>query len=696
VARIFLSIALVALIAGCSSGTTKPPPDAGRDAGTMPRDAEAGDAPANDADPPDAGEVIDSGVSDSGDSDAAFDAGNVPDTGGGDTGPRPIVILMIGDGMGAGQREAASIYAHGAPGRLFMESLPHRGELETGSLSGITDSAAAATAMATGVQTYNRALGIDRDGNPVETILERAQREGYGAGVVSTASLPHATPAAFSAHVSERFQYVEIANDQARNVRPFVALGGGALFYNPAGAGSQRTDDGLIAPLVQAGWQYVSSSAELAAASPANGQKLLGIFAPEHLDYVVDRQQNTTQPTLTEMTLSALTFLDSYDKGFFLMIEGAKIDMASHANDPLRAITETLAFDDAVRTVSTWAMGREDVTLIVSADHECGGLTVTQSNGAGTVPDISWRWGLHTNTRIGIFGSGPGSELLGSEIHTHTWVNALMKSKLFREPLAAPAPIIIPDGRLTDLRHRAATQAAPTAFGAGFNQLDALLLDADQYGLAIGIEGLVEWDKNALIILLDIDYGASTGPARIFGAFTDRNGRVDSILSSLKLEDPDITGFGADFALVSWGGADPRIDELSTDAGLRGLRAPFGRTDDLGWYSAAINFGEGVRTRAATMPLANEGFEGFIPWATLYPDFGGRVPANATIAIAAILVNDAGTYLSNQALPPFDASVTTNPGSALTKPPGLAVFVVDADGDGIADGNAAPSVVLTP
>src|SRR5688500_8907823 len=154
-----------------------------------------------------------------------------------DTGPTapPAVIVMIGDGMGMEQLEVASRFAHGAPGMLAMEQLAHRGELRTGGPSGVTDSAAAATVMATGVYTYNGNIGVDRAEEPVETILERAKVRGWATGVVTTTSLPHATPAGFTAHVDSRAEYEEVLRQQVREKRADVMVGGGEPVLGAAG-----------------------------------------------------------------------------------------------------------------------------------------------------------------------------------------------------------------------------------------------------------------------------------------------------------------------------------------------------------------------------------------------------------------------------------------------------------------------------
>lgn len=600
-------------------------------------------------------------------------AGSVPDAGGDASGSsKRIVILMIGDGMGRGQREAASLFAHGAPGQLFLESLPKRGTVITSGPSGTTDSAASATTMATGHRTFNGSIGIDRDGMPVQTVVELAHELGMPAGVVATAAIPHATPAAFTAHRDSRHDLTEIASDQVRVVKPDVMLGGGAQYF------TELADD------LAAGYHVVHTAEELAAA-PASGS-LAGLFAAEHLAYTIARPTETTEPTLLEMSRAALDRLDrASPDGFFLMIEGSRIDMASHGNLLAEAIGETIDFDATVRGVVEWAAGRDDVTLIVTSDHECGGLEVVTGHGAGTLPDVRWRWLQHTNAPVGVYAQGPGTEVFDGTVVDHRAIYGVIASRLRGVPYEPPAPERIPDGRLADLPYVAATQVNASGFGTGYNELDALHLAADERGLAIGVAGVFEQDHNAVVVLIDVDFGASTGPARLRGALTDTDGIADAILSALSLDEPATAGFGADVALVAHGAQDPWIEQTVTEAGLRGLRAPYGQASNLGWFGVATNFGDGTKSLASPAPPvapdASRGWEVHVPWERLYPD--GR-PAGARLAIAAVLVNDDGGYTSNQALPPFPAD-TANPGRTPTALPGIVVFTIDGDGDGVVD-----------
>jgi alkaline phosphatase len=606
------------------------------------------------------------------------DAGAV-DAGAPDTttpGVAPAVIILIGDGMGPGQLAAASGYAHGAPGMLAMQALPVQGQVRTGGPSGITDSAAAATVMATGVYTYNGNIGVDRAEQPVESIVERAHARGWATGVVTTSSLPHATPAGFTAHVDSRAELQAIADQQVMETRADVMLGGGSQYFTAHG------DD-----LAAAGYQVVGTAAELATAA-ATATRLFGTFAPDHMTYVEERPADTTEPMLADMAAAALDVLDRDPDGFFLMIEGARIDMASHGNHLVDAIQQTIAFDATVAAVAAWAAARGNTTVIVTADHECGGLEIVSAAGAGEYPQVAWRWGAHTNARVSIFADGPGTEVLDGALVDHRWVYEIARARVdgdtFREPGRTP----IPDGELGDLRHRAAVQTVATGFGVGSNQLDALWVDATADGLFVGVEGVFEWHANAVELWLDADPGAGTGPGGLADSLSDATGAADGVLRASKIGPPALPGFGVDLAVISVGGSDPHVEDLQDDGGLRGVRAPYGAPADLGWHGAAINFGSVRTTGVAIAPVAGQGMEVFVPWAALYP--AGR-PAGARVGVAAVLVNSDGGYSSNQALPPFPAG-TPNPGRTVTALPGVVLYDVDHDGDGVVDGDQPPVV----
>jgi len=401
------------------------------------------------------------------------------------------------------------------------------------------------------------------------------------------------------------------------------------------------------------------------------------------MDYVRDRLGNE-QPTLKQMSLKALELLNARNTGLFIMIEGARIDMASHGNDLPRTIDETLAFDDAVRAVATWAEGHDNVTLLVTADHECGGLELIEDAPAEQLPTVHWRWGQHTNARVDIFGLGSRSAVFDGEVRNHRWVHADLLAAVTNTEIARPTKQIVADGNLRDLRYLVAEQETVSGFGEGYNELNSMRVDADAEGLTVGLSGLVEADANALVLFIDTDMGTGAG---LSSDLSDTDGQVDSLLSSLPMTPTTAAGFAPEFVVVTIGAMAPHKEELLDLAGMRGLIAPYGSPDDLGWFGVSMNFGNHVRT--ANLPQqadSQEGYEVTLPWSELYPEYGGTIPMGARVGLAAILVNTSGSFLSNQALPTFPVG-TENPGAAMTTWPGAVDIFLDHNNDGHVDVN---------
>ncbi len=314
------------------------------------------------------------------------------------------VILLIGDGMGPQQLGLLSMYAHLAeesevPDRLpAIERVIEGGTLalvrtDTGGL--VADSASAATQLATGKRAGSEMIGIDAQGNPAETVAERAKRLGKSAGLVTDTRVTHATPAAFAAHQRHRTMENEIAVDMFEN-RVDVLMGGGLRNWVPADASnegptqdsvrqltgwtgkisSKREDNrNLLLEARRAGYNLVFDRQAMAEARAP----LLGLFAVSEMqDAMSERTQLTshgrTQPTLAEMTAAAIDVLSADPDGFFLMVEGGQIDWAGHNNDAGTLLHELLRFDRAVRVAYEWAKGRDDTMVVVTADHETGGF----------------------------------------------------------------------------------------------------------------------------------------------------------------------------------------------------------------------------------------------------------------------------------------------------------------------------------
>jgi len=238
--------------------------------------------------------------------------------------------------------------------------------------SPITDSAAAATALASGVKTNNGMVGVAPDGSRVESILEQSQRAGKSVGLITTVGITHATPACFAAHVSSRGEQEEIAAQMVAG-RVDLLLGGGRREFIPQAEGGTREDGrNLLREAQQAGYALALSPADLAG---ARNLPLLGLFAASELGYAIDRPQG--QPTLAEMTAKAVELLSRDGDGFFLMVEGGMIDFGAHANDLAMVMHEVLAFDEAIGVAAEYAAAHPDMLLVVTGDHETGGLSLT-------------------------------------------------------------------------------------------------------------------------------------------------------------------------------------------------------------------------------------------------------------------------------------------------------------------------------
>ena len=295
---------------------------------------------------------------------------------------RPLnVILMIADGCGP----ASATLARGVAGRpLALDSILV-GQVETHSSSSrVTDSAAAATAMASGVKTANRMLGRDPTGRTVPTILERARERGMATGLVVKSAITDATPAAFASHVHNRVSEDSIAV-QLIDHGVDVMLGGGREWFLPSGKGGSRKDSlDLLARAKDHGWSYVQSPQELARAAKG---PLLGLFAAGDMAFSLDRDP-AQEPSLPEMAAKALALLSPARKGFFLMIEGSLVDHAAHANDPASHARELLEYDETVRQVLRFARQNGRTLVISTADHETGGLGLGRRVGERSVYEL--------------------------------------------------------------------------------------------------------------------------------------------------------------------------------------------------------------------------------------------------------------------------------------------------------------------
>ena len=315
----------------------------------------------------------------------------------------PRVILLIADGTGISHWTAGLMATDSAAILRF----PVVGLVDTRNVDGrITDSAASGTAYATGVLTFNRSIGMGPDTLALETVMERAEAQGMATGLVATSSIVHATPAAFAAHVPDRYQYEEIAAQMAGSPVD-VLLGGGRQFFDPL-----RRDDGrdYVTPLGR-NRRWATSAADLAGGMVAGKSGLVGLFA----DNAMKAADEGRSPTLTEMTKAAIAVLDRDPEGFFLMVEASQIDWLAHDNEPFdRIAAEVKDCDEAMHAALDYVSGRPGALLVVVADHETGGLALLEEAGQWKA---AYGSGGHTAELVPLFASGTGSERFGG---THT------------------------------------------------------------------------------------------------------------------------------------------------------------------------------------------------------------------------------------------------------------------------------------
>jgi len=342
------------------------------------------------------------------------------------------VILFVGDGFGATQVSLGIQYARLVEQReLNIDSLMQDGNtgysltLPFGNI--VTDSAAGATQMATGQLARNDMLGMDPDGYPIETILEWAHKHGLGTGLVTTVRITHATPAAFAVHQSSRYNSGQVLMDDLLQEGDVdVLLGGGARALVPAGSwvsealpgipedldGESEREDAInrVEDLANQGYEVVSDVQSLREAA-SHASKLLGLFSASHLPYFIDRQNMDIAgvPTLAEMTSAALDVLSRRDEGFFMLVEGGRIDFAGHANDAGTMLHEILDFDDAVGRAVEFQQSHPDTLVLVTGDHGTGGFSFTDTE-FGQVPDLPLdsgviyqsEWGYPTKEHLAI------------------------------------------------------------------------------------------------------------------------------------------------------------------------------------------------------------------------------------------------------------------------------------------------------
>ena len=304
------------------------------------------------------------------------------------------IILLIGDGMGVAQIYSA-LTAN--KGQLNLNYMKHIGFMQTQSADDyITDSAAAGTAIATGVRVNNGVIAIDQDGKVLKSILYISEDNNKATGLVSTSAITHATPASFVANQPDRGMYEDIAGDFLDSGIDLF-IGGGKEHFT-----SREDGRNLLEELSQNNYRVFSSLEE--AASVKTGPMAI-LTAAIHNEVYPERGN-----LLPDATQKAIEVLQSNKEGFFLMVEGSQIDWGGHANNTTYIVHETLDFDRAVGKALTFAANNKKTLVIVTADHETGGMSIDNGDISKGTLSAKYTTDDHTGIMVPVFAYGPGAE----------------------------------------------------------------------------------------------------------------------------------------------------------------------------------------------------------------------------------------------------------------------------------------------
>jgi len=308
------------------------------------------------------------------------------------------IILFIGDGMGVPHVTWDYYSNKDTPFKKF----PVVGlvAMDPGGESVVGESAASATALATGVKVRKGVISVDENGRSLKTVIEYAEGKGMSTGIVTTTSVTHATPAAFVAHVLNRGMEYDIAA-QICTSGVDVIMGGGIRFFE----NNIKLDTNLIEIMKDNGYYYVSNYSQLEKVDTESLDKLLGLFAYEGL-----KRANMRTLSLLEMTRVAVSILDNNERGFFLMVEGGQIDWRGHERDEKGFVYEMKDFTDALNWALEYRKGKKNVLILVTADHETGGLILKEKFTGSLKLKPVFTTGEHTATFCPLFAVGPGQE----------------------------------------------------------------------------------------------------------------------------------------------------------------------------------------------------------------------------------------------------------------------------------------------
>jgi len=312
------------------------------------------------------------------------------------------VILMIGDGMGFGQLSAASAILHGPAGALALESAPVACLVRTYAGDNLaTDSAAASTAMATGHKVPKTAISMLPDGRVPATLMEAAETAGLATGLLTTSGLADATPAGFLVHAEDRYEYAEIFS-AILGSRYDILMGGTWIHHHKAKHDEAYVElvDRAVELGTASGYHVVRDASDLA----GTPTPILALFDPR------GESASAHGPELVVTTEFLLDSLARLPGGFFALIENEVTDEQGHNNNIAGVVDAVREFDDAVRFAVAWAEDRGDTLVLVTADHDTGGLGVIDGEYDDGVAEVRWASDIHTAQWVPLFAFGPGAE----------------------------------------------------------------------------------------------------------------------------------------------------------------------------------------------------------------------------------------------------------------------------------------------
>jgi alkaline phosphatase len=327
------------------------------------------------------------------------------------------VIFLIGDGMGLPQITGAMYMNNN---KTVFERFKNIGFHKSHSSDNlVTDSAAGATSFASGVKTYNGAIGVNSRKEPVPTLLEKAEQKGMATGLVASSSIVHATPAAFIAHVESREDYEDIALGFL-DTPVDIFIGGGLDYF------ARRKDQrDLVTELTAKGYEITNFFNQEIYDLDITTKKNIGYFTANSEPLPVSEGRDYLMPA----SKKAIDFLDERSpNGFFLMIEGSQIDWGGHANDATYVVSELQDFEKVIDAVLDFAKRDKTTLVVVTADHETGGFAVQPGSRLNDIK-VAFTTKSHTALMIPVFAEGPGAEAFRG-IYENTAIYEKLKAAL--------------------------------------------------------------------------------------------------------------------------------------------------------------------------------------------------------------------------------------------------------------------------